>query len=297
MAEIVILGSGSGFATSERFCTSIAVLAGEGFYLFDCGEPVGPLLFRAGIDPLALRTLFISHMHPDHVGGLATLLFAVYLPGRSGARKFKPWSINRNDDWYRNALSFPQRVEGAIEESRGQIKIIMPGEAIKPIQSYLTAVYLAPELLPFDLELEAVREGKTYDDGLLRVFSTPNRHLKSNFAYERLAQSQPKLKLESYSYRGEIEGTSFVFSGDIQTLEELEPLIGENLELLIVEVAHFEPATIHNFVTRHGIRRTILTHIHPGLEKRIAELVAEWNDPRIEIAHDGLRIALGSAEV
>lgn len=299
MAEIVILGSGSGFATAERFCTSVALLAEDSLYLFDCGEPVGSRLFAEGIDPLALNTLFISHMHPDHIGGLATLLFAAYLPGRSGARKFKPWSINRNDDWYRGALRFPPRSteSGPVEETRGAIRIVMPGEAIDPIQRYLSAVYLDPAILPFDLEFEALREGPTYDDGLLHVTTAPNRHLKDNFTYQKLLESQPQRQLESYSFRGEIEGMRFVFSGDIESLEELNPLIDADLDLLIVEVAHFDPALIRDFVRGHGIRRTVLTHIHPGLETRVAELVAEWQDPSIEIAHDGLRIALDRAEV
>jgi ribonuclease BN (tRNA processing enzyme) len=111
-----------------------------------------------------------------------------------------------------------------------------------------------------------------------------------------MAASQPHRRLESYSYRCEIKGACFVFSGDIEMLEELEPLIGENLDLLILEVAHYEPTLIRDFVTRHGIRRTVLTHIHPGLEARIAELVAEWDGPRIQIAHDGLHITLEKEE-
>lgn len=296
MAEIVILGSGSGFATADRFCTSIALLAEKHVYLFDCGEPAAALLFRAGIDPMALKTVFVSHVHLDHVGGLGSLLSSVALPGRSGARKFKPWSVNRNDAWYRNALSFPPRSDdaGPVEETRGLIHILMPGEAIAPIKAYLSAVYLELSRLPFDVEFEPVSEGLIYDDGLLRVSAAPNRHLKANPAYQTLLESQPQRQLESFSFRGEIEGLRFVFSGDINALDELEPLLDEAIDLLILEVAHYDPVQIRDFVRQHGIPRTILTHIHPGLEERIAALVDAWDDPSIEIAHDGLRLTLAT---
>ena len=89
--EIVILGSGAGFSTRERFCTSVAVLAEPHLYLLDCGEPAAALLRRAGIDIVALRALFVSHLHADHVGGLPQIVSAFGLPARGSVKKFKPW--------------------------------------------------------------------------------------------------------------------------------------------------------------------------------------------------------------
>ena len=82
MAEIVILGSGCGFATKERFNTSIALLVGKNTYILDCGEPCAALLFRNGIDPLSVRSIFISHMHGDHFFGLFGILSSFNLMGR-----------------------------------------------------------------------------------------------------------------------------------------------------------------------------------------------------------------------
>jgi ribonuclease BN (tRNA processing enzyme) len=296
VAELIILGSGSGIATRDRFSTSIALLAEQNLYLFDCAEPCSALLFRNGIDPLALKTLFISHMHPDHVGGLAPLLFSIYLPGRSSTRKFRPWSINRNDPWYRDALWFPPHQAGKIvAETRSHIRIVLPSEAIAPMKTYLPAVYLAPSLLPFDLELCAVQPGETYRDDSIRVTAAPNTHMSANFAYGKLREEYPHLALESYSYAVEMAGTKFIFSGDITTLDELNPLL-QGANILIVEVAHYDPREIGPYTRDLGVNQIILTHIHPGLEENIQGLVKEWNDPRIQIAYDGLRIALPTAE-
>jgi ribonuclease BN (tRNA processing enzyme) len=293
VAELIILGSGSGFATRDRFCTSIALLVERSLYLLDCGEPCAALLFRHGIDPLALKALFISHMHPDHVSGLAALLSSLKLLGRSSARKFRPWSVHRNDPWYRATLRFPPLdVPGGKEpEPRSQVSIVLPSEAVEPIKTYFPAVYLVPSLLPFDLDLRPVEEGLTYDDGLVRVTAVPNTHLSAIFSHEKLVEEYPHMALESYSYKIEAEGHKFIFSGDITTLDELNPLL-DGAETLIVEVAHYDPTDIGPFVRDLSMKRVVLTHIHPGLEDRVPALVEEWADPRIQMAYDGLRVPL-----
>lgn len=298
MAELVILGSGSGFATADRFNTSIALLVEPDLYLFDCGEPVGASLYRAGIDPLALKTLFVSHLHPDHVGGLASLMFSIYLPGRSNKRKFKPWSIHRDDPWYRDGLWFPKSnglQDREASETRPQATIQMPSEGIEAIRNYLSAIYLHPSVSPFDLIFEPVIEGPTYDDGVLRVAAVPNAHLSGNFAYQTLPEDNPGQELQSYSFSGEVEGHKFVFSGDIDRLSELEPLL-DGASTLIVEVAHYDPEEIFGFVKDRPLKNIILTHIHPGLEERITNLVNHWSDPRIRIARDGMHIPLKMEE-
>jgi len=295
VAEIIILGSGCGFATKDRFCTSIALLAERNLYLLDCGEPCAALLFREGIDTLALRALFISHMHPDHMGGLASLLFSLHLPGRSGTQKFRPWSVNRNDSWYRSALWFPPTAdpEGGVPETRPCVQVVMPSEGVEPISTYLPAVYLSPSILPFDLSLDPVREGLTYDDGLVRVTALANTHLAGDARNVALQAEHPHTNLESYSYSVEVGGHTCVYSGDISALDEVGSLI-DGAQTLIVEVAHYDPGAIGPFVRDSSLSRVVLTHIHPGLEPRLPELLRAWADPRIEIAHDGLRLPLAT---
>lgn len=288
MAELIILGSGSAFATSDRHCTSIALLHQDRLYLVDCGEPCAALLFRAGVEALALRTLFVTHMHADHIGGLASLLSSITLPQRAG-KKFKSWSITRDDAWYRESLWFPPG--GVTSAERQKITIVMPQEGIEPILAYLSGVYLSPSRLPFDLVFEPVTLGTTYTDDALRVTAAPNAHLKSNAANAQLSVENPRVALESYSYRVDVDGTSVVFSGDIASLSELDPLM-DGAKTLILEAAHYEPDGIRDYINQWALERVILNHIHPGLEARVQALVQQWADPRIQIAEDGLRVPL-----
>lgn len=57
----------------------VAVVRDGRFWLIDCaGSPIQRLM-TAGLDPLALQGIFITHFHPDHVYGLPALALGLYL--------------------------------------------------------------------------------------------------------------------------------------------------------------------------------------------------------------------------
>lgn len=289
MVEIIVLGSGCGFAVQNRYNPSTALLVEDRCYLLDCGEPAAGLLFRNGIDPLSVRAIFVSHLHADHIGGLAQVLFSMYLPGRSSKKKFKEWSITRYDDWYRSSLRFP--VNFPEEGVDAKVDLCIPSEGISGISAYLEAVYLSPDLLPFELNISPVGLGRFYQDDLVSVSATNNLHLANNFRYKNIKEKHPEKKLQSYSFMVEVEGKKVVYSGDIDNLTELDPFM-DNADVLMVEIAHYDPEGIKEFIDQYPLERVILYHIHPGLEARISRLVMDWGDSRICIAEDGTTVQI-----
>lgn len=82
MTELIILGSASAVPTLERENSYFAV-RGQGFHLL-VDAPGNPItrLQQAGLDPLSVTDLVLTHFHPDHVAGAPLLLMASWLLGR-----------------------------------------------------------------------------------------------------------------------------------------------------------------------------------------------------------------------
>jgi ribonuclease Z len=89
--ELTILGSGSALPTSRRYPTAQALNVLERFFLIDCGEGTQLQLRNARVKLGKLNTIFISHLHGDHVFGLFGLLSSFNLLGRqSGLTIYGP---------------------------------------------------------------------------------------------------------------------------------------------------------------------------------------------------------------
>jgi len=80
--HFTFLGSSGAVPARERDTTSI-VFVGEGdAVLVDCGGSPMQKLLLAGVAPDSLSRVVITHIHPDHVYGLPSLVETLYLLGR-----------------------------------------------------------------------------------------------------------------------------------------------------------------------------------------------------------------------
>jgi ribonuclease BN (tRNA processing enzyme) len=72
---VTFAGSGDAFGSGGRFqaCIHLSADANTGV-LLDCGATSLVALAQQGIDPNTITTVFVSHMHVDHFGGIPQLI-------------------------------------------------------------------------------------------------------------------------------------------------------------------------------------------------------------------------------
>src|SRR5450631_602483 len=72
--DVQFLGSGDAFGSGGRFNTCFLVTSAGGSFLIDCGATSLIAMRKFGVDPNLIQTVFISHLHGDHYGGLPFLI-------------------------------------------------------------------------------------------------------------------------------------------------------------------------------------------------------------------------------
>ncbi|TRO50601.1 MBL fold metallo-hydrolase [Candidatus Bathyarchaeota archaeon] len=110
--KITLLGTGGPRPDPKRMGPSTLVTVGSDNLIFDAGRGVATRLVQAGVSITDYGYVFITHLHFDHTGGLADLLFAawnkarnktihVYGPKGTEAMVRHLFEAYERDIWYR----------------------------------------------------------------------------------------------------------------------------------------------------------------------------------------------------
>lgn len=81
-ASLVVLGSSGAVQTAHRDNAALAFRMGESSVLVDCPGSPFLKLRKAGLDPMLLRAVVITHAHPDHIYGLPSLVHHLWMLAR-----------------------------------------------------------------------------------------------------------------------------------------------------------------------------------------------------------------------
>ena len=178
---VVMLGTGTPRPLPDVWGPATAVVVGGRVFLVDAGVGVERRLAAAGLPTTGVTAAFITHLHSDHVLGLADLIFTSWVMGRT--RPFPvygPHGLAQMTEHLYAAFSEDIRVrtEGLEHESRDGYRI-----AVREI---------GPSVV--------------YDSGGVRVTAFLVEHGEWR---------------EAYGYRFDVPGRSIVLSGDTRPSEEL----------------------------------------------------------------------------
>ena len=223
MPSVTFLGTAPGSVVPERGHSSVFLEASDAFVLLDAGEPCSRRLAEIGVKLPELDAVWITHGHSDHIGGLPMFLQGSTIAGRTR-----------------------------------ELPLGLPRHLIQPLQSWLRAVFIAPEsLLRFPLETFAWSAGTPVVFGNLTVTPHPSTHLARTVAQF----GDPSI--EAFLFEIATPDRRLVYSGDLGGPVDLAPVLDRPLDLLICELSHFSLDDLIAVLKPAKFATLCLTHLAP----------------------------------
>ncbi|MEE9441196.1 MAG: MBL fold metallo-hydrolase [candidate division Zixibacteria bacterium] len=253
--KFTILGSSAGMPQADRVNSGYVLDVDDGLNQFDCGGGVSSAFRRQGFDPIDVKSIVISHTHPDHISDLPLFVQMQYLAGR-----------------------------------RDSIDIYLPSEIIRPIRDYFHALYLFPEKLPFEINFLPVNKGDTINLDGISIHPILNTHLIGHA--DLIKDFGFKNQMQCFSYLIHASDKSIVYSADLGSEKDLGAYLTD-VDLLVVESTHIEIASMIDMALDYNVGKVVLTHLAEDFDTNGAIAQAQKAGYKnLIIAQDGMRIKL-----
>jgi len=139
--HLTVIGCGDAFGADGRLQTSFCVRADRSTFLIDCGTTTLVGMRRLGISPNDIDTVFVTHLHGDHFGGLPWLLIdAKYVSNRSrplvvtGPKGIEARFVTVAEALYPNATTVERDFELVFVEYDERTPLEVKGVTVTPFE-------------------------------------------------------------------------------------------------------------------------------------------------------------------
>jgi ribonuclease BN (tRNA processing enzyme) len=253
LMEITVVGSGTVVPRLERRQSCVVVETGGEMLVFDLGSGAMRGMLHANLDPFAVDRVFFTHFHPDHTVDIVPLLFSIKYGAEEG----------RTRPLY---LTGPEPFQDFWDSVTNVWGEWMLGD-------YPTEISELPHECPSPLDLSGCR----------------------------LSWAPAEHRPESIAYRLETDSGVFVYTGDTEYSESVVELARE-VHTLLVECSfpddspvpgHLTPSSVARIASEAGVKRVILTHIYPSVDKALlVPEVERGYGGEVIVAEDGSRFSV-----
>ncbi len=168
--EIIVLGTAGSAPTKERGLSAIAIRYDGRIFLMDCGEGTQRQMMRYGLNISKIDAIFITHIHGDHVIGIAGLMRTLALYNRT-----RPLNIYVPEGYENN------------------VKMLVDFDAA---------------MILYKVNIVGVHSGKIYSDGGISVRAFRLRHSIPAYGYAFSEDDRPHF-IKSEAKRLGIDGRMF----------------------------------------------------------------------------------------
>ncbi len=247
--KVIFIGTGSGFASLNRFHSSFIISTQNYNLLVDCGDSISRALLKQKIPYNYFDGIVISHMHPDHYSGLAALFIQMKL-----TKRLK------------------------------KLQLFIYKNLINVIKEFLFTSYLFKEKMDFEVEFIPIGENRKVNiKNSFNLYAKKNSHLSSYKIFDK----KNKLDFTSLSFLFEHKNTKIFYTADIGTAEDLYLFEEELPQYLITEFTHISDEDILKAFNLLKPQKIILTHLTDE-ENKTARLLSLLPKDKIIAASDGM---------
>ncbi|MBN2571572.1 MAG: MBL fold metallo-hydrolase [Ignavibacteriales bacterium] len=253
---IKFIGTGSGIISEKRFHSSILLETEKSNLLIDVGDGISKALLFQKIPFCNIQNILITHSHPDHLSGIASLIMQMKL-----------------------------------QERLNPLNIFIPTELLQSLNTLLKIHYLFPENLKFKLNLVGCDFNikNKLENNFYFIFMK-NSHITEEKIINHIYKN---IGFVSASVFIHCEDMNIAYTSDIGKVEDLYLFDDLRCNLFISESTHISNEEIYRAFIKSGSEKLILTHIENEMEiydwyQKLTELQRN----SIIIAEDGMSLDL-----